>query len=117
MKTSGLVVVLAGASAAEAFLTAPRVSSPSLSQSSVTLRRSRSCQETAQPHVQYMVAAPTKEDQVAAVPHGGSLVDLNLRTEAEKKVGVSFPKNECVSDDVACLPTAVLVRCTFISPK
>ena len=33
-----------------------------------------------------MVAAPAKEDTVAAVPHGGTLVDLNVKTEDEKKV-------------------------------
>lgn len=33
-----------------------------------------------------MVAAPTKEDTVAAVPHGGQLMDLNLKSEAEKSV-------------------------------
>lgn len=86
MKTSGLVAVLAGASAVEAFLPSPSAS--------LGLRQSRtSCvskapvgrQSRAQQH--YMVAAPAKEEgTVAAVPHGGSLVDLNLKTDEEKKV-------------------------------
>lgn len=88
MKTSGLVVVLACASVAQAFLTAPLVSNPV--SSSVTLRRSLpSCvsgNAGRQSTSQYMVAAPATEDTVAAVPHGGALVDLNLKTEAEKKV-------------------------------
>lgn len=42
-------------------------------------------QSRAQQH--YMVAAPAKEEgTVAAVPHGGTLVDLNLKTDEEKKV-------------------------------
>ena len=86
MKTSGLVAVLAGASAVEAFLPSPSAS--------LGLRQSRtSCvskapvgrQSRAQQH--YMVAAPAKEEgTVAAVPHGGTLVDLNLKTDEEKKV-------------------------------
>lgn len=86
MKTSGLVAVLAGASAVEAFLPSPSAS--------LGLRQSRtSCvskapvgrQSRAQQH--YMVAAPAKEEgTVAAVPHGGALVDLNLKTDEEKKV-------------------------------
>ena len=33
-----------------------------------------------------MVAATAKEGHVAAVPHGGKLVDLILKTDAEKEV-------------------------------
>lgn len=89
MKTSGLVAVLAGASAVDAFVPAPSASS--------ALRQSRSTcvsapikaavgarQSRVQQH--YMVAAPAKEETLAAVPHGGTLVDLNLKTGDEKKV-------------------------------
>lgn len=89
MKTSGLVAVLAGASAVEAFVPSPSAS--------LAFRQSRtsSCvskapvgrQSRAQQQQHYMVAAPAKEEgTVAAVPHGGTLVDLNLKTDAEKKV-------------------------------
>lgn len=89
MKTSGLVAVLAGASAVEAFLPSPSASlglrqSPTTSSSCVSKapvgRQSRAQQY-------YMVAAPAKEEgTVAAVPHGGKLVDLNVKTDEEKKV-------------------------------
>ncbi|CAN0483199.1 unnamed protein product, partial [Laminaria digitata] len=36
-----------------------------------------------------MVAAPTTEGTVAAVPHGGTLVDLNVKTEDEKKAAMA----------------------------
>lgn len=90
MKTSGLVAVLVGASVVEGFLPA--------TSNSLALRQSQpSCvsgkskpavgrQSRAQQQQQYMVAAPAKEDTVAAVPHGGTLVDLNLKTDEEKKV-------------------------------
>ncbi|CAM9996227.1 unnamed protein product [Ectocarpus sp. 13 AM-2016] len=92
MKTCGLVVVLAGASVVEGFLPA--------TSNSLALRQSRpSCvsgskaavgrQSRAQQHQQYMVAAPAKEDTVAAVPHGGTLVDLNLKTDEEKKAAIA----------------------------
>lgn len=86
MRKSGLVALLAGASVAEAFLPAPVISN------SATLRQS-SCSSTSASNVgrqartaQYMVAAPAKEDTLAAVPHGGTLVDLNAKTEEDKKV-------------------------------
>lgn len=84
MKTSGLVAVLASASAVEAFVPAPSAS--------LALRQSRTSSAQAavgrQSRVQqqYMVAAPAAEGTVAAVPHGGTLVDLNLKTDEEKKV-------------------------------
>lgn len=92
MKTAGVVAAaLASVSVVEAFLTAPLLGNPSSvalhqsrttcvsSSSSKTNSRSRSTE-------QYMVAAPTTEGTVAAVPHGGTLVDLNVKTEDEKKV-------------------------------
>ncbi|CAM9701997.1 unnamed protein product [Scytosiphon promiscuus] len=92
MKTSGLVAVLAGASVVDAFVPAPSASS--------ALRQSRSTCVSAptkaavggrQSRVQqqYMVAAPAKEETLAAVPHGGTLVDLNLKTEDEKKAAMA----------------------------
>ncbi|CAM9518462.1 unnamed protein product, partial [Sphacelaria rigidula] len=36
-----------------------------------------------------MVASAAKTDAVAAVPHGGTLVDLNLKTDAEKKAAMA----------------------------
>lgn len=87
MKTSALVAVLAGASAVEAFLPSPsaslglRQSRTSCASKSLVGRQSRVQQQ------HYMVAAPAKEEgTVAAVPHGGTLVDLNLKTDEEKKV-------------------------------
>lgn len=79
--------MLAGASVVEAFVPSPSAS--------LALRQSQtsSCVSEApvgrrsrvQQH--YMVAAPAKEEgTVAAVPHGGTLVDLNLKTDEEKKV-------------------------------
>lgn len=86
MRKSGLVALLAGASVAEAFLPAPVISN------SATLRQS-SCSSTSASNVgrqartaQYMVAAAAKKDTLAAVPHGGTLVDLDAKTEEEKKV-------------------------------
>lgn len=82
--------MLAGASVVEGFLPA--------TSNSLALRQSQpSCvsgkskaaigrQSRAQQQQQYMVAAPAKEDTVAAVPHGGTLVDLNLKTDEEKEV-------------------------------
>ena len=86
MKTFGLLAVLAGFLGVDAFVPAPSAS--------LALRQSRtsSCASTAsvgrQSRVQqqYMVAAPAAEGTVAAVPHGGTLIDLNLKTDEEKKV-------------------------------
>lgn len=88
MKTSGVVVAaLASVSVVEAFLTSPLLRNPSssaLHQSRTTCVSSSARRPRATS--QYMVAAPAKEDTVAAVPHGGTLVDLNVKTEDEKKV-------------------------------
>lgn len=89
MKTSGLVAVLVSASAVEAFVPAPSASS-ALRTSSTKAgvgRQSRVQQRGQQQQLQYMVAAPAAEGTVAAVPHGGTLIDLNLKTDEEKKVG------------------------------
>lgn len=84
MRTSGLMAVLASASVAEAFLPAPVISnSATLRPSSGTSASNVGRQART---AQYMVAAPAKEDTLAAVPHGGTLVDLNLKTDEEKKV-------------------------------
>lgn len=62
---------------------------------SLGLRQSQTCvskapvgrQSRAQQQQHYMVAAPAKEEgTLAAVPHGGTLIDLNLKTDEEKKV-------------------------------
>lgn len=106
MKTSGMIAVLAGASVAEAFVTIPLVGNPS----AVTLRQSRtSCVSSAkstsgrQSTATYMVAAPAKEDTVAAVPHGGTLVDLTVKTEEEKKVMWCAVGLLCCSIGVDCV--------------
>ncbi len=89
MKTFGLLAVLAGFSGVTAFVPAPSAS--------LALRQSRasSCASTAAAAVrrrhsrvqqQYMVAAPATEGAVGSVPHGGKLIDLNLKTDEEKKV-------------------------------
>lgn len=88
MKTSGIVAALAGVSVTEAFLTAPLMGG----RTSVTLQQRRSsCVQSrtgaGAARGQSMVSAATKEGTVAALPHGGTLVDLNVKTEAEKKVG------------------------------
>lgn len=97
MKASGLMVVLAGASVADAFFQSQLFRNPS--PASVTLRRLQSCpfdssrRPTSIQHgvrrpskSQYMVATATEEGKMAAVPHGGELVDLNLKTDVEKQV-------------------------------
>lgn len=84
MKTSGLVAVLVSASAVEAFVPAPSASlALRTSSAKAGVGRQSGVQQRQQ---QYMVAAPAAEGTVAAVPHGGTLVDLNLKTDEEKKV-------------------------------
>lgn len=90
MKTSGVVAAaLASVTVVEAFLTAPLLGNPSsvaLHQSRTTCVSSSTTNSRSRSTAQYMVAAPAKEGTVAAVPHGGTLVDLNVKTEDEKKV-------------------------------
>lgn len=90
MKTCGVVAAaLASVSVVEAFLTAPLLGNPSsvaMHQSRTTCVSSSTTNSRSRSTAQYMVAAPAKEDTVAAVPHGGTLVDLNVKTEDEKKV-------------------------------
>lgn len=83
MKTSGLVAVLVSVSAVEAFVPPPTASLARTSSPKAGVRRQSGVQQRQQ---QYMVAAPAAEGTVAAVPHGGTLIDLNLKTDEEKKV-------------------------------
>lgn len=86
MKTFGLLAVLAGFLGVDAFVPAPSAS--------LALRQSRASSCASTPAVkrqsrvqqQYMVAAPAAEGTVTSVPHGGKLIDLNLKTDEEKKV-------------------------------
>lgn len=93
MRVYAVVSVLAGASSvSEAFLTAPLAGRSS--SAAVTLQGQQTCVSNARGSssrtqartVQQMVAATSKTDAVSAVPHGGTLVDLNLKTDAEKQV-------------------------------
>lgn len=84
-------VVVAGISSSEAFLAPQRLAN--VVGKTVTLQEQRSCVSNynargnrAMRTAPRMVASAAKTDAVAAVPHGGTLVDLNLKTDAEKKV-------------------------------
>lgn len=95
MKTSGLVAVLAGASAVEAFVPSPSASLGLRSRTSCVSKAPVGRQSRVQQH--YMVAAPAKEEgTVAAVPHGGALINLNLKTDEEKKVRSACMYLECL---------------------